>query len=150
MKKNVIKTTFAAVCVVAAGMGGFKAYSVAAQSDADMLLAENVEALSQEESNSVPNGTINKIDPASTKTCYSHYVDYRKYETRHYIDDKGKEQEYKVYYNSYRTYTVKACRSYQVKEHFYMDYWENCPTPKPAECRDGDRSDKPNPFSWYE
>lgn len=46
MKKNVIKTAVAAVCVVAAGMGGFKAYNVAAQSETDMLLAENVEALS--------------------------------------------------------------------------------------------------------
>lgn len=47
MKKNVIKTAVAAVCVVAAGMGGFKAYNVTTQSEADMLLAENVEALSQ-------------------------------------------------------------------------------------------------------
>ena len=46
MKKNVIKTAVAAVCVVAAGMGGFKAYNVAAQSETDMLLAENIEALS--------------------------------------------------------------------------------------------------------
>ena len=45
MKKNVIKTAVAAVCVVAAGMGGLKAYNVANQSEADMLLAENVEAL---------------------------------------------------------------------------------------------------------
>lgn len=49
MKKNVIKTTVAAVCVVAAGMGGFKAYNAAAQSETDMLLAENVEALSETE-----------------------------------------------------------------------------------------------------
>ena len=46
MKKNVIKTVIAAVCVVAAGMGGMKAYNVANQSEADMLLSENVEALS--------------------------------------------------------------------------------------------------------
>lgn len=50
MKKNVIKTAVAAVCVVAAGMGSFKAYNAAAQSEADILLAENVEALSQVES----------------------------------------------------------------------------------------------------
>ena len=50
MKKNVIKTAVAAVCVVAAGMGGFKAYNVAAQSETDMLLAENVDALSSGES----------------------------------------------------------------------------------------------------
>ncbi len=46
MKKNVIKTAIAAVCVVAAGMGGMKAYNAANQSETDMLLAENVEALS--------------------------------------------------------------------------------------------------------
>lgn len=46
MKKNVIKTAIAAVCVVAAGMGGMKAYNTANQSEADMFLAENVEALS--------------------------------------------------------------------------------------------------------
>lgn len=46
MKKNVMKTMVAAVCVVAAGMGGFKAYNATNQSEADMLLSENVEALS--------------------------------------------------------------------------------------------------------
>ena len=49
MKKNVIKTAIAAVCVVAAGMGGMKAYNAANHSEADMLLAENVEALSSGE-----------------------------------------------------------------------------------------------------
>ncbi len=48
MKKNVIKTAFAAVCVVAAGMGGLKAYNVADQSKVDMLLAQNVDALSSD------------------------------------------------------------------------------------------------------
>lgn len=47
MKKNVIKTAVAVICVVAAGMGGLRAYNVANQSQADMLLAENVEALSK-------------------------------------------------------------------------------------------------------
>lgn len=46
MKKNVIKMTFAAVCVVAAGMGGMKAYNAANQSETNLLLSENVEALS--------------------------------------------------------------------------------------------------------
>ena len=45
MKKNVIKTAIAAICVVAAGMGGMKAYN-ANLSETDNLLAENVEALS--------------------------------------------------------------------------------------------------------
>lgn len=47
MKKNVIKTAFAAVCVVAAGLGGLKAYNAANQSQVDMLLAQNVEAISK-------------------------------------------------------------------------------------------------------
>lgn len=46
MKKNVIKMSFAAVCVVAAGVSGMKAYNAANQSETDMLLSENVEALS--------------------------------------------------------------------------------------------------------
>lgn len=40
-----INTVFAAVCVVTVGMGGFKAYNSAKQSEIDMLLEENVEAL---------------------------------------------------------------------------------------------------------
>ena len=47
MKKNVFKTMVAAVCVVAAGMGGMKAYNAGNQSEANMLLSENVEALSE-------------------------------------------------------------------------------------------------------
>ena len=48
MKKSVFKSAFAIACVVAASVSGFKAYdqnnkNVAA---ANMLLAENVEALS--------------------------------------------------------------------------------------------------------
>lgn len=50
MKKNVIKTAIAAVCVVAAGMGGMKAYNAANQSGVYMFIAENVEALTAGES----------------------------------------------------------------------------------------------------
>ena len=46
MKKNVIKMTVAAVCVVTVGVVGMKAYNVANQSEANNLLEENVEALS--------------------------------------------------------------------------------------------------------
>ncbi len=49
MKKKVFKTVFATVCVVVAGISGMKAYYIADQSKADMLLAMNVEALSQSE-----------------------------------------------------------------------------------------------------
>lgn len=44
-----MKTAVAVVCVVAAGIGGLKAYNTANQSHADMLFAENVEALSQDD-----------------------------------------------------------------------------------------------------
>lgn len=57
MKKNLIKTMVAAVCVVAACMGGVKAYNVTYQSETNMLLAENVEALASG-------------DPGG-KTCYN-------------------------------------------------------------------------------
>ncbi len=46
MKKNVIKTAIAAVCVVAAGISGMKAYNADNQSEAKALLSENIEALS--------------------------------------------------------------------------------------------------------
>ena len=49
MKILKVKTAIAAVCVVAAGFGGVKAYNAANQSDTGFLLAENVEALSSGE-----------------------------------------------------------------------------------------------------
>ena len=49
MKIFNVKTAIAAVCVVAAGFGGVKAYDAANQSDTGFLLAENVEALSSGE-----------------------------------------------------------------------------------------------------
>lgn len=59
-----MKTAVAAVCVVAAGMGGFKAYNAANQSQADLLLAENVEALSGEDTDIygsiIPNAQLQK------------------------------------------------------------------------------------------
>lgn len=49
MKNLNVKTAIAAVCVVAAGFGGMKAYNYSTLSQADMLLAENVDALSDVE-----------------------------------------------------------------------------------------------------
>lgn len=60
--KKTMKTMVAVVCVAAAGMGGMKAYNTANQSEADMLLAENVEALSSGDASS---GGKEKI------TCYN-------------------------------------------------------------------------------
>ena len=67
MKKNVFKTMVAAVCVVAAGMGGMKAYNAGNQSEANVLLAENVEALS------AGDGTVSVgylCVQSSTYVCY--------------------------------------------------------------------------------
>lgn len=98
MKKNVIKTTVAAVCVVAAGMGGFKAYNAAAQSETDMLLAENVEALSLGEYNGGKrcNGCPRWIPSDRLKEC----AGYVRHETRSpsgYKNRDGKE-EYAISY----------------------------------------------------
>lgn len=73
MKKNVIKMTFAAVCVVAAGVSGMKAYNAANQSEADMLFAENVEALSQNESSDVWCGCITELNCGCVCAGKSYY-----------------------------------------------------------------------------
>lgn len=52
MKFKIVKAAFATACVVAAGMGCLKAYNVSDQSKESMLLAENVEALSEEDGDS--------------------------------------------------------------------------------------------------
>ena len=71
MKKNVMKTMVAAVCVVAAGMGGFKAYSFANQSETSMLLSENVEALSC--ADGVQFDESSHCKPNLFHTCYYSY-----------------------------------------------------------------------------
>lgn len=48
--KKIMKTMLAAVCVVAAGVGGFKAYNAVNQPGVYMFIAENVEALTAGES----------------------------------------------------------------------------------------------------
>ena len=51
MKTNILKATLAVVCVVAAGTGGWKAYSAynGGQSEMNDLLQENIEALSDDD-----------------------------------------------------------------------------------------------------
>ena len=49
MKKNSIKSIFAIACVAVASVSGIKAYNASNQSEVSMLLAENVEALSEGE-----------------------------------------------------------------------------------------------------
>lgn len=48
--KKIMKTMLAAVCVVAAGVGGFKAYNAVNQPGMYMFIAGNVEALTAGES----------------------------------------------------------------------------------------------------
>lgn len=74
MKKNVFKTAFAAICVVAAGMGAFKTYDKYNDSlaVADVLLADNVEALSQYENDVADRDNTrveNKGDVTSKCAC---------------------------------------------------------------------------------
>lgn len=78
MKKNVIKTAVAAVCVVAAGMGGLKAYNVANQSKAELLLAENIDAFSAEPVDIDDNTTIytKKCIPRSMRNAHGSLVTY--------------------------------------------------------------------------
>lgn len=57
MKKNVINATFVLSFVVVAVVSGMKAYNATCQSEVDLILAENVEALSKDESGAkCPNG----------------------------------------------------------------------------------------------
>ena len=49
MNKNLFKAMAATVCVVVTSVSVFKAYNVSNQSEANMLLKENVEALSDPE-----------------------------------------------------------------------------------------------------
>lgn len=57
----------AAVCIAAAGMGGMKAYNVSNQSETNVLLAENVEALCATDGLTKGEGTIH-IDCISDPT----------------------------------------------------------------------------------
>ena len=49
MKKNVIKSTFVVVLLAIAGIGGIKMYSIYVTNDRNDLLAQNIEALSNDE-----------------------------------------------------------------------------------------------------
>lgn len=71
MKKHLMKTTLVVVCVVAAGMSGMNAYNAAQQSDLEILLAENVEALSDGD---------NGYDPCHLLGCYDGEQNCNNYE----------------------------------------------------------------------
>ena len=73
MKKKVIKSAFAIACIVAASVSGFKAYD---QHDknaaANVLLAENVEALSAGDNFNLPGWLTNNETHyyLAANTCY--------------------------------------------------------------------------------
>lgn len=73
MKFKIMKAAFAIACVVVAGMGCFKAYGSSSQSKEGMLLAENVEALSDKEPGKEEGDE--KFDYVITKESCSFTVD---------------------------------------------------------------------------
>lgn len=73
MKKNIVKTMVATICVAAASMGGMQVFNAANPSQANMLFMENVEALS------AGDGTVSVgylCIQSSTYTCYIGGGDY--------------------------------------------------------------------------
>ncbi len=69
MKRLVVKSAFAISCIVAASVSGFKAYEqhIKNVADANMLLAENVEALCQPEDEDHRVCDV----PADPKSCWA-------------------------------------------------------------------------------
>ena len=98
-KKKVMKTAFAAICVVAAGISGMKAYNIANLSKSDMLLAANVEALSQDwyqyekEYNEIHQCPF----PASGETC-TYYFDGQNHPRYNYTNQGDRSDGAKSYY----------------------------------------------------
>lgn len=76
MRKNKIKMAFATICVAAVGIGGGIAYKMASQTESDILLEENIEALSMAEQGStvkilkcIPKSRSNKKGAVYTYQC---------------------------------------------------------------------------------
>lgn len=61
MNVKFLKATLAVVCMVAAGAGSWKAYNVLSTNETNLLLEQNIEALSRNESSGAkcPNGCRN-------------------------------------------------------------------------------------------
>ena len=70
MKKSVFKSAFAIACVVAASVSGFKAYEQRNKNVAavNMLLAENVEALSQADNGEAKSDNTKVVSNGLEKT----------------------------------------------------------------------------------
>lgn len=152
MKKNVIKTAIAAVCIVVAGVTGMKAYNVANQSKASILLAENVDAFCSSEPEPDDdfgnytrprNGYVYKSNPSSKKTCYRHYVDKNKTHTLTNPDGTT----FIVYYNSFHKYTVSECAEYKIDE--VPGWWSTCNGPRLGLCNSGDFDSRPSNFEYW-
>lgn len=74
MKTKFLKATLAAVCIVATGVGSWKAYSAYEQNgdEADLLLTENIEAMS---SNTEASGYYVKSTGSCSDPCgYKRWV----------------------------------------------------------------------------
>lgn len=99
MNKKVMKTAFAAICVVAAGISGMNAYNSANQSRAEQLLAANVEALSdnylaqEQEYNMIRQCPF----PAANETC-SYYFNGTNYPRYNYTNQGDRSDNMKAYY----------------------------------------------------
>ncbi len=101
MNKKVMKTAFAAVCVVAAGISGMKAYNIANESRTDLLLAANVEALSAGESFSSPQQEYDAMHQcewrAYNEIC-SYYSVNQTYNRYHYTHQADRSDYMRYYY----------------------------------------------------
>ena len=112
--KKVIKTVLAVVTIAAVGMGSYKVYDSyvgANMSEEDLLLAENVLALSE----NVPNGTVDVIK--GHKTCHKLCTDKSKKQAYQYKDADGKWKTGYYYWNYDDSRTACICQLISVKEY---------------------------------
>lgn len=87
-----MKTAFAAICVVAAGISGMKAYNNANQSRSDMLLAANVEALSYGDNFESPEQEYDAIRQCSF-AAQNEKCSYISQGTMYSVDDYTSQQD---------------------------------------------------------
>lgn len=150
MKQNQFIKTILPLTITGALCVGLYGYETASEklNPSQGLLYENIEALSQG-AGDVPNGTVLKIDPMYTKTCYSSRVDMNDYHIERGYDEENNEvYEYKKYKHYYSTYKSYTCKSYPIET--APAWFENCSVPSTAKCNQGDYDSKPNPSVYYE
>lgn len=152
MKKNVIKTAFAAVCVIAAGLGGLKAYNVTNLSKAEMLLAQNVDALSAGDDLDESEFGFFGIAPGNPGPIqYPYTVEFLKkvndcyyYELKPMYDEKGKYMgDYKHIVGRYDTEIVTDKKTFNNSQEL-MDFYAT--HPQLATAKSCDRSKVRAPY----